>query len=277
MGNRRARKGLVCGSAIGLILLCAALASAQVDTGSILGTVKDTSGGVVPGATITVINQATGLHLTATTNGYGIYVFSPIAIGRYELIASKPGFERITQTNIAVQLQAQVKVDLTLTPGKVTTTVRVTTAPPQLQTQNASTGQVISTRQISNLPLATRNYTFLAQLSPGVSTINPESGRGMNNTGSFVANGAGTGLNNYILDGIDNNNDSVDFLNGTAYVAEPPPDALSQFKVQTSDFNAEFGRAGGAVAGFDIAQAFSISELVKGEAEKLIPAGGSLT
>jgi hypothetical protein len=248
MQGEMMRKGLVSVlPAIGLILLCTGLALGQVDMGEILGTVRDTSGAVVPGAKVTILSQETGLALTTATNSSGIYVFNPIKIGTYKVTASKTGFENVSQSNIVVNIQAQVKVDLTLTPGKVTTTVQVTAASPQLQTQSASTGQVITTLQVGNLPLATRNYTFLAQLSPGVTTINPSSGRGMNQTGSFVANGAGTELNNYILNGIDNNNDSVDFLNGTAYVALPPPDALSEFKVQTSDFSAEFGRAGGAV------------------------------
>lgn len=228
-----------------LILLFGCLATAQVDTGSILGTVRDESGAVVPGSRVTLIDQGTGLVLSTTTNASGIYNFTPIKIGTYKVTASKAGFKNISQSNIVVNVQAQVKVDLTLSPGMVTQTIEVTSAPPQLQTQNASTGVVVTTQQINNLPLATRNYTFLAQLSPGVTRAYPS--RGMNQTGSFVANGAGTELNNYILDGIDNNNDSVDFLNGAAYVALPPPDALSEFKVQTSGFSAEFGRAGGAV------------------------------
>ncbi len=232
---------------VSLIVLTSGLALAQVDMGEILGTVRDPSGAVVPGAEVTILSQETGLALTAATNSSGIYVFNPIKIGTYKVTASKTGFENVTQSNIVVNIQSQVQVNLTLTPGRVTTTVHVTAASPQLQTQNASTGLVITTRQVNNLPLATRNYTFLAQLSPGVTTINPESGRSMNYSGSFVANGTGTELNNYILDGIDNNNDEIDFLNGTAYVALPPPDALSEFKVQTSDFSAQFGRAGGAV------------------------------
>src|SRR5205823_8660073 len=115
-------------------------------------------------------------------------------------------------------------------------------------TQDASVGTVATRDQINDLPLNGgngRNYTFLAQLGSGVTSLNPT--RGLDQTGSFVANGLTTVHNNYILDGIDNNNDTVDFLNGAAYVNLPPPDAIQEFKVQTSNFSAEFGRAGGAV------------------------------
>ena len=137
-------------------------------------------------------------------------------------------------------------VDFTLVPGAVTQTVEVIGAPPQLQTTNASVGQVADTRQINDLPLNGRNYTFLAQLAAGVTQEAP-TGRGMEATGSFAANGLSTANNDYILDGIDNNNDSVDFLNGASYAVKPPVDAIQEFKIQTSNFSAEFGRAGGAV------------------------------
>jgi hypothetical protein len=248
MENHKGRNKLILLTvlwAMGVGLLCSGLAMAQVDTGEILGTVRDISHAVVPGTQVMLINQHTGFTLTTTTNGDGIYVFAPIKIGTYTVEVSKTGFEKVSHANIVVSIGAQVKVDFTLTPGRITQTVEVTTASPQLQTQSASTGLVVNTRQVNNFPLVTRNYTFLAQLSPGVTGIPPT--RGMNQTGSFSANGTNTALNNYILDGIDNNNDSVDFLNGASYVALPPPDALSEFKVQTSDFDAQYGRAGGAV------------------------------
>lgn len=230
-----------------LILLFGCLATAQVDTGSILGTVRDESGAVVPGARVTLLDQGTGLVLSASTNASGIYDFTPIKIGTYKVTASKTGFKNVSQSNIVVNVQAQMKVDLTLTPGMVTQTVEVTGVTPLLQTQNVSTGQVVTARQVNDLPLNGRNYTFLAQLAPGVTTVATGGGGRFNGTGGFVSNGLGAELNNYILDGIDNNNDSVDFLNGTAYVDLTPPDAVQEFKVQTSNFDAEFGRAGGAV------------------------------
>ncbi|MBZ5544684.1 MAG: TonB-dependent receptor, partial [Acidobacteriia bacterium] len=228
-----------------VLLVAAVPAFSQVDTGSVQGTVKDQSGAVVPDAKVTITNQGTGFSLTTTTSGVGSYIFTPLKIGTYTVGVEMSGFNKAVQTDVTVNVQQQVVVDLTLVPGALTQTVEVTATPPQLQTQNASLGQVANTRQINDLPLNGRNYTFLAQLAPGVTTINPS--RGMEATGSFVANGLPTPLNNYILDGIDNNNDTVDFLNGASYVNLPPPDAIQEFKVQTSDFSAEFGRAGGAV------------------------------
>ncbi len=248
MQEFKGRKGLILlfGATV-LTLLASSLASAQVDTGAILGTIEDPSGAVVPGAQVTIIDNGTGLTVSTTTSSLGSYIFTPVKIGTYTVTAQATGFEKTSQSNIVVHVQAQVKVDLTLHPGRVTTTVQVTNAPPELQTQDASTGEVVSGRLVNNLPLISRNYTFLAQLSAGV-TANATSGGGrFNATGGIVSNGLGAELNNYILDGVDNNDDEVDFLAGTAYVNLTPPDAIQEFKTQTSDFSAEFGRAGGAV------------------------------
>ena len=210
-----------------------------------LGTVKDQTGAVIPGAKVTLTNEGTSQSIMSATSQDGSYQFSPIKIGTYTLAVEQAGFQKSSHTGITVDVQQQTKVDVTLVPGQITQTVDVTAAAPQLQTQNASVGQVANSQQINDLPLNGRNYTFLAQLAAGVIGINGS--RGMDSTGSFVANGLPTPLNNYILDGIDNNNDTVDFLNGAAYVNLPPPDAIQEFKIQTSNFSAELGRAGGAV------------------------------
>ncbi len=135
---------------------------------------------------------------------------------------------------------------LSLRPAPRRETVEVTTAPPQLQTEDASVGQVVDERSVNNLPLNGRNFTFLAQLAAGVNTPQADT-RGNAANGAFSANGLRPSQNNYLLDGIDNNSDNVDFLNGTNFVVLPPPDAIAEFKVQTSDFSAELGRAAGAV------------------------------
>lgn len=230
----------------GFILFSGAWLCAQVDTGALQGTVQDQSGAVIPGARVTLTNQGTSFSLVTVTSGSGTYTFTPIKIGTYTVAVEMQGFRKATHTDITVNVQQQVTVDITLIPGQVTQTVEVTAAPPILQSQNASVGQVVGTREINDLPLNGRNYTFLAQLSAGVTQESP-TGRGMEATGSFAANGMSTANNDYILDGIDNNNDSVDFLNGASYAVKPPVDAIQEFKIQTSNFSAEFGRAGGAV------------------------------
>ncbi len=218
----------------------------QVDTGAILGTVKDQSGAVVPGATVTVSNEGTGMTRGTRSDNSGNYVFTPIPIGLYSVRAVYRGFTTEQRQHIRVQVQQQVVVNFTLTPGRVTQTVQVSGAPPQLQTQNASVGQVVGTQEINNLPLNGRNYIFLAQLSAGVSQ-GQEDTRGLGATGSFSANGERPAQNNYLLDGMDDNTNLVDFLNGTAYVVRPPVDAIEEFKVQTSDYSAAMGRSAGAV------------------------------
>ena len=130
-------------------------------------------------------------------------------------------------------------VNFTLKPGQVTETVEVTTTTPVLETQDASVGQVVNSRNVNNLPLNGRNFTFLAQLSAGVNSPQADT-RGNAASGAFAANGSRPAQNNYLLDGIDNNSDTVDFLNGTNFVVLPPVDAIQEFKVQTTNFSAEY-------------------------------------
>jgi hypothetical protein len=228
------------------LLLTVGQVYGQVDTGAILGNVKDLSGAVIPGARVVLTNQGTGLSLSTVTGGDGSYVFRPIKIGAYTLEAQFKGFQSVQQKNVTVDVQQQVVVDFTLQPGQVTQSIEVTASPASLQTQEASVGQVVGSREINDLPLNGRNYTFLAQLSAGV-TQDQQDTRGLGASGSFAANGTRPAQNNYLLDGIDDNADLVDFLNGTAYVVRPPVDAISEFKVQTSDYSAEMGRSAGAV------------------------------
>src|SRR6267378_2815153 len=220
-------------------------ASAQVDSGGIRGTVKDQSGAVVSGAKVTLTNEDTSLVTETITSDDGNYSFVPVKISTYTLAVEFQGFQKATQRHIQVEVQQQVKADFILVPGSVSQSVEVTAVAPLLQTQDASVANLATSAQINSLPLNGRNYTFLAQLGPGVTSLSAT--RGLDQSGSFVANGLTTVHNNYILDGIDNNSDVVDFLNGAAYVNLPPPDAIQEFKVQTSNFSAEFGRAGGAV------------------------------
>ncbi len=219
---------------------------AQVDTGTILGTVADTSGAAISGATVTMTNTGTGAALSTTTGADGSYKFTPVRIGNYKLTATYKGFETVTQVDISVNIGQNVVVNFSLKPGQVSQSIEVTAAAPVLQSQDASVGQVVDSRSVNNLPLNGRNFTFLAQLAAGVNTPQADT-RGNAASGAFSANGNRPAQNNYLLDGIDNNSDTVDFLNGTNYVVLPPVDAIQEFKVQTSDFSAEFGRSGAAV------------------------------
>lgn len=219
---------------------------AQVDTGTILGTVKDQSGAVIPNAKVSIRDEATNYVITKNAGPDGSYVFTPIRIGTYTVAAENPGFQRILHPHVTVNVQQQVVVNMTMIPGRVTQTVQVSAAVPLLQTQTAALQQVVTSREINNLPLNGRNATFLAQLASGVSSAH-DSGRGLKQSGSFSANGAHSLENNYLLDGMDNNSEIVDLLNGTQYVVLPPPDALNLFSVQTNNYSAEFGHSSGAV------------------------------
>ncbi len=231
----------VCG-----LLFHAGSAWGQVDQGSISGAVQDPSGAVVPNAAVTLVNTDQGLTLETHTSGSGIYTFSPVRLGHYKVIVTAPGFSTTTQENVTVAVGQDEKVNVQLKTGSTNESVTVSTAPPQLQADESSVGQVIDEHTIVSLPLNGRNFTFLAQLSAGVNTAQADT-RGNAASGAFTANGLQPAQNNYLLDGIDNNSNAADFLNGTNFVILPPVDAIAEFKVQTADFSAELGRSAGAV------------------------------
>src|SRR6184192_2165975 len=247
------RASLTMSTVLLLLFLCAPPLHAQVDTGTILGTVTDASGAAISGAKVTLTNEGTSAALSTTTAPDGSYKFTPVKIGSYKLTTSFQGFQTITQTNVVVNVGTDVVINFNLKPGAVTQTVEVVAAVPVLQTQNASVGQVVDSRSVNDLPLNGRNFTFLAQLSAGVNTPQADT-RGNAANGAFAANGLRPAQNNYLLDGIDNNSDTVDFLNGTNFVVLPPVDAIQEFKVQTTGFSAQFGRSGAAILNATIKQ-----------------------
>ncbi|HEY2011941.1 MAG TPA: carboxypeptidase-like regulatory domain-containing protein, partial [Bryobacteraceae bacterium] len=224
-------------------------AFAQQDQGAVTGTVTDPSGASVPNATVTLTNVDNGFVLNGTTDGSGNYTFSPVKIGNYKVTATAPGFSTTEQSNVHVDVQSRVEANIKVNPGAATTTVEVNEAPPLMQTQDASTGQVMSAKTINDTPLNGRNWIFIAQLTAGVAPPNGARGAGK---GDFNANGQRAEQNNFILDGVDNNNNVVDFLNGASFVVRPPPDALAEFKVQTGAYSAEFGHSAGAVVNASI-------------------------
>jgi hypothetical protein len=234
-----------------LALLCLLLvrtpsAFGQVDEGSVVGTVQDTTGAVVANAKVTLVNTDQGLTMESVSSSSGEFSFSPVRAGNYSLTVIAPGFEKTTQQHLVLSVAQTLRVPIELKPGAATETVEVTTAPPQLQTDEGSVGQVVSEQSVNNLPLNGRNFTFLAQLGAGVGTPQADT-RGNAASGAFTANGLRPAQNNYLLDGIDNNSNAVDFLNGTNFIVLPPVDAIQEFKVQTADFSAELGRSAGAV------------------------------
>jgi hypothetical protein len=218
----------------------------QVDEGSISGTVLDSSGAAVAGAQVTLLNTDQGLTVEAISSSSGAYSFSPVRIGHYTITVTAKGFSKTNQENLVVAVSQNLQVNVNLKPGAATETVTVTDAPPPLQTEDASVGQVVSEQSVNSLPLNGRNFTFLAQLGAGVNTPQADT-RGNAASGAFSANGLRPSQNNYLLDGIDNNSNAVDFLNGTNFIVLPPVDAVQEFSVQTGEFSAQLGRSAGAV------------------------------
>ena len=218
---------------------------AQVDQGTITGVVQDTSGAKVANAVVTVTDTDTGLVLERTSDASGLYTFSPLKIGNYQIRVTAAGFEAFAQKNLHLDVSERLNVPVQLKPGEVSETVTVSEAPPLLETQSSSAGQVISTQAINNTPLNGRNWVYIAQLTAGVApAFSATRGGG---TGDFFANGQRAEQNNFILDGVDNNTNLIDFLNGASYVVRPPPDALAEFQIHTADYSAEFGHSAGAV------------------------------
>jgi outer membrane receptor protein involved in Fe transport len=222
----------------------------QLDQGAITGIVTDPQGAAVPRANVQLTNADTNFTLEAQTDKSGVYTFQPIKIGHYSVTVGAPGFSTTTKSGLELQVNQRLEADVRLRVGSTTQSVQVNAAAtPLLQTQDASTGQAMTTAQINDIPLNQRNYVFLAQLSTGVSPSNGSRGQG---NGDFNANGQRATENNFILDGVDNNSNSIDFLNAASYNVKPPPDALQEFEIQTANSSAQFGHSAGGVVNASI-------------------------
>lgn len=242
IGMRKALHSLLAVGIVAMALL-STNALAQMDQGAIIGVVEDSSGAVIPNAQVTLTDALTGLVLTTKSNGSGNYFFAPIKTGTYTVRATASGFETTEEPNVVVHVQDRLNIPLKLRPGSVTETVTVTSAAPLMQTQTAETAVDIDSKFLNDAPLANRNWIFIAQESPGVT---PYVGRGSGN-GDFSSNGQHEEQNNYMLDGVDNNTVNSDFINGSSYNLAPPPDAIAEFKLETSNYSAEIGRGHAAV------------------------------
>lgn len=218
-------------------------ARAQVDQGVITGLVQDSTGAVIPHANVTLTNTGTGFIVHTRSDGQGLFSFPPEKVGNYRLDASTKGFEKTVQENIHLDVQSRLDIVMTLKAGGISDTVTVTTAPPALQTQSGSVGQVVDTNSINMTPLNGRNWVYMVQLAAGVV---PSGGTHGGGTGDFSANGQRPGQNDFLMDGVDNNANIMDLMNGASYNVRPPPDALAEFKVQTADYSAELGHSAGA-------------------------------
>ena len=221
---------------------------AQVDTGSLTGTVTDSTGARLPHATIALTNLKTGVVTSALTTSTGTYVFGALSPATYSLKATSAGFEADFIPEVKINVQQTPTIDIVLTPGAVTEQVTVTTAAPLLQAQTAEVGQTIEEAAVNDLPLNGRDWTSLGQLSAGVTTI--QGGNASNSL--YAVNGTDYNNNDFRLNGVDDNAAPLigyqerGIYGGNAAII-PPPDAIEEFKIQSGDFDAEFGRATGGV------------------------------
>jgi hypothetical protein len=227
------------------LALGATYAAAQVDTGNIVGTVRDPSGAVVPDAKVVVTNLATRAARATQTNSEGQYVVLLIQVGTYSVGVEKTGFQESVESGIKVDVQARLQVDFTLRLGAVTQKVVVTASAPLLDTQSANIGQVVGDRAIADLPLNGRRYDDLVFLTTGVNTVTPV--MAVRGEGLFSVDGNTSLQNNFILDGVDNNSYDENMSTRSSQVVVPSVDALSEFKIQTHTYDVSFGRNAGSV------------------------------
>jgi len=232
-----------------LLLFSVPAALGQVVTGTIQGAVTDPSGGVLAGAVVRVRNTATGFARGGETNAAGLYSFPFLPPGDYEITVEMKGFRKAVRERVPVSVDQKVAVDFQLTLGEVTETVNVTEAAPLVNSTSSEVGEVIGRKTVLELPLRGRNFASLVYLTPGVQTgrVGEQAAGGGPNGWraniAFNANGMRATTNSYLLDGVDNNELALDFTVSLL----PVVDAIEEFKVQTNNFSAEFGRALGGI------------------------------
>jgi len=238
------------------LLTTAAMATtmlfAQRDLGTITGTVTDATGGVVGGAKVSLTEKGTGSRLEATTDASGTYVRTLLKPGLYTIEVKASGFKTGVQRDIPLGSGDRVGVNIALTVGEVSQSVEITSAAPLLQTETTTLGHTMQSKQVSELPLGgQRKFTFLAPLAPGV--VPAEQGARDSAGGGFSANGVrSNGQNNFLLNGVDNNVNVIDFINQTSYVIGPSVEAIGEMKVVTNGYSAEYGRGAGGVVNISI-------------------------
>ncbi len=230
------------GLLVGLSVVAASLAWGQQNA-TVSGTITDTSGGVIAGATVQVTNVNTGVTVTAVTNSTGYYRVENLIPGQYTVTAEMKGFSKAVRSQFTLQVAQSAEINLTLQVGEVTQAVEVTGVSPMLQTKSAEVGQVIQRQEVTDLPLNDRNYLKLALLAPGTSSYY---GRTFfnsaltDNIGSVNVGGQGEDRNAFLLDG----GDVKAYMINISYV--PSIDAIQEFKIETTPYAADLGTSPGA-------------------------------
>ncbi|MDE0261919.1 MAG: TonB-dependent receptor [Bryobacterales bacterium] len=216
----------------------------QADTAVVVGVVADVTGAVIPGVDLRFSHTGTGAIYTVQTDPGGFYRTPPLRIGEYLMEAESAGFKRVQRTGVILNAGDTRQVDLVLEIGEVTETIEVVAQAPLLQTQEGATGTVMENQQILELPLNGRDYLQLARISAGVTP--PARSEVANRQGVSVGGSQATQVN-FIIDGIDNNNQSIASQGNQKEAIKPQIDAVQEFKILTNAYSAEFGRSMGGV------------------------------
>ena len=230
---------------LGAALIVPAQAHAQAVTGTLLGNVSDSSGGAVPGATVVATETRTNISRTTTTNESGYYIFSSLQNGTYSVDAELQGFKKMVRQNVKVDVNSTIRVDLKLEVGQMTEAVTVSAETPVLQTDRTDTGRIIESKMVSEMPLTfNRNFQGLLVTVPGATRPHRDHSAFFNSQDSLSTevNGQSRLANNTMIEGLDDNQKT-----GLLQVIIPAADALETVSVSTSNYDAEFGRSGGAI------------------------------
>jgi carboxypeptidase family protein len=252
VGSIKARVSALVSAFLLLLVLIFALPSLSaqtVSTGAISGTVTDPSGAVISGVSITASEKATGAKRTATTDSNGVYRFSLLPPGDYQLRFEAKGFKAVLPPVVRVVVTESSTFDVQMIVGEAQETVEISATAQTVQSENATLGTVVESRTINEIPLSTRNYTQILTMSTGVVADVSNAANLGNGTQDFYVNGASNTSNNFQMDGSDVNN----FGSGRAGtflqqggIPIPNPDAIQEFKIQTSLYDAGYGRGAGA-------------------------------
>jgi hypothetical protein len=228
-----------------LTIALAASAFGQTVTATLTGTVTDNSGAVLKGATITATNKNTGVEYPTRSNEAGVYTIPGVPVGTYVVRAESPGFKTLTTNPLTVEAGQTARVNVKLEVGAVSENLEVVGVSTVLQTETSTVGEVISGTTVTALPLNGRNFAQLSLLLPGVQTHSPDTyntPKQSSDSGRPYVNGQREQSNNFMLDGIDQN-EAVDNL--VAYY--PSPDALAEMRIETNNYSAQFGNVAGGV------------------------------
>ena len=223
----------------------------QQDQGTVTGTVTDSTGAVIPGASVNARETSTNVTLVASTNEGGVYVVGPLKIGTYEISVETDGFKKSVRAGVEIHGGDRLGIDFQLEVGDLVEVVTVEGTTPVLKTENATLDYTVERKQLDEFPLNGRSYQSLGLLSAGVA---PEIGgrdRGPLGTTSFgnglSINGQPALQNNYLIDGVDNNSTVMGLQDRKSQAVVPSLDAVQEMKIQTSNYSAEYGRNAGGV------------------------------